>query len=84
MYHGYCFVTIGGHYTPKVRLETPEECFGYCTLQSQLFPEIRITDEDDCCVMHMRNHILKVPFPDNTFRWFHLRENREITEAEQW
>jgi hypothetical protein len=84
MYYGYCFVAIGGAYTPKVRLETPEQCFEYCKLQSQLFPEIMITDKDDFCIMHVRNHVLKVPFPDNAFRWFHLTEDRAVTEAEQW
>jgi hypothetical protein len=84
MFYGYCFLTIDGQYTPKVHLETPEQCFRYCQRWAAFFPEIRITDADDCCVLHVRNNVLKVPYPNNEFRWFHLQEPREVTKEEQW
>lgn len=71
MFYGYC-LTPHGTWTPKVKLDLADDCYGYCNLQHNLFSEIMITDEDDYCVMHVKDHILYVPYPDGTFHRFNL------------
>lgn len=41
-------------WTPPVTLQNAEACMRYCLLHHHMFPEIRITDEDDAVVMHVR------------------------------
>jgi len=79
---------IDGEYMPKVKLRTSEEVYKYCELQHLVFPEVRVTDEDDYCVMRTVNHVMYVPFPDGNFKALNLitkqvRDlNKEQMEAE--
>jgi hypothetical protein len=76
MFYGYCCPDLDGWHTPKVSLPTAEAIGGYVTLQHRLFREIIITDDMDCCVMHVRDHIARVPQADGTFQHYDL--------ARQW
>jgi hypothetical protein len=61
MFYGYCFIEKDGWHTPAVKLEQPENVWEYVNLQKHLFPEIRITDEDDFCVVQALDG--KIAFP---------------------
>jgi len=84
MYYGYCFIEIDGQYTPKVKLETLEEVFTYCRLQHALFPEVRITDEYDFCVLHVVNHVIYVPLQNGNFSAlsYQTNEMRNLTREQ--
>jgi hypothetical protein len=73
MFLGYCLNPADGSWTPAVHLETAEAAYRYCWLHHRWAPEIRITDEDDFCVLHVQDHILKCPMPDGAFREIPLR-----------
>lgn len=74
MYLGYCFDENGNH-TPASKLETPLLAFNYCFHWHHDWPEIRITDLDDYCVMHVINHQMKIPWEDGTFRHIDLNNS---------
>lgn len=61
MFYGYCFVEKNGRHTPPVRLSTVEEVWSYVNIQKNLFPEVRIADEDDFTVVHALDG--KIVFP---------------------
>ena len=61
MFYGYCFIEKDGQYCPKVNLSSVDEVFNYVNLQKTLFPEVRITDDGDYCVVHAIDG--KVVFP---------------------
>lgn len=63
MFFGYCFDEQGYH--------TPADAYRYCLRLHHEWNEIRITDEDDYCVMHV-----VVPFPDGKFRYIDLTDPR--------
>lgn len=77
MYLGYCFDENGKH-TPASKLATPILAFNYCLHWHNDWPEIRITDEDDFCVMHVENHQLKIPWKDGTFKYFNLNDEQVL------
>jgi hypothetical protein len=83
MFYGYCFLKVNGQYTPKVKLNHPEEAFNYCHLQSRIFPEVRIADEDDFTVMRVVNHILYIPWEGGQFKAFDLRTGEAKIFTEQ-
>ena len=78
MYYGYCRPKIDGWHTPKVSLRNEQEVFNYCKLQHKLFEEIIITDELDFCVMHVQNHVIKIPFPEGNFKYLDAETFQEI------
>jgi hypothetical protein len=61
LYDAYGSREIGGWCTPKVTLEGPAAIFRYCHVQSALFAEVIVTDEDDFCVAHARGVLIKIP-----------------------
>ena len=79
MYYAYCFVPTLRAFTPARRLQTAEDVFAYCRLQHQLFPEIRITDDDDTCVLHIVRHVMYCPLPDGTFGVLNLMTGEQRT-----
>lgn len=60
-YYKFCFLEIDGYHAPSVRLRNAGEIFSYILLQHHLFPEIRITDEDDYICFHVIDH--KIVYP---------------------
>jgi hypothetical protein len=84
MYYAYCLVPTLQSWTPARRLATGDAAFAYVRLQHQLFPEIRITDEDDHCVLHIIQHVMYCPLPDGTFSVLDLQTGaqRLVTRAE--
>ena len=84
MYYGYCFVPTLNAFMPARALQTVEDVFAYARLQHQLFAEIRITDEDDNCVLHIVRHVMYCPLPDETFSALdlHTGEKRILTRAD--
>ena len=68
MFLGYCLHPVDGFWTPAVHLATVEEAFRYCILHHHWSLEIRITDEEDFVVLHVENHLLKIPMPDGSFK----------------
>lgn len=72
MYYGYCFVPSLRLWMPARTLQTAEDVMAYCRLQHQLFPAIRITDADDCCVLHVVRHVMYCPLSDGTFSALNL------------
>lgn len=72
MYYAYCLIPIQQRWTPARRLQTVEAAFDYCRLQHRIFPEIRITDTEDHCVLHIVRHVMYCPLPDGTFSRFNL------------
>jgi hypothetical protein len=71
MYLGYCFDEQGFH-GPANPLATPSDAYNYCLHWHHEWPEVRITDEYDFCVLHVANHVLKIPWPDGSFKEFDL------------
>jgi hypothetical protein len=71
MFLGYCF-NADGYYYPTVHLDTAEDAWAYCILQHLFFPEIRITDMGDNIVLHVVNHIAKVPQQDGSMKEYSL------------
>lgn len=61
IFMGYCFLEKDGLHTPPVYLDTPEEVWRYVNLQKGLFPEVRITDSGDFCVVQALDG--KIVFP---------------------
>ncbi|MGC7872592.1 hypothetical protein ACPUYX_13815 [Desulfosporosinus sp. SYSU MS00001] len=72
MFKGYCFIEKDGQYCPPVDLKDANEVYSYVTLQKKLFPEVRITDESDFCVVHALDG--KVVFP---LEWVALEKMME-------
>ncbi len=81
MYFGFCFTSINGNYMPPVNLPDAESCLNYCRLQHHLFPEVRITDESDSLVMHVIDHVLEVPFPNNILKRINLLTNKPLADS---
>jgi len=61
-FFGYCFETVNGKYYPCVTLIRVEDVWNYVNLHKHLFPEVRITDEDDYLVVHVLYG--KIVFPE--------------------
>lgn len=59
MFYGYC--RKDDFWTLLVHLETAAQVFCYCCLHHIIFDEVRITDEDDYCVMHVIGDDLVFP-----------------------
>lgn len=74
MFLGYCFDELGYH-TAATKLDTPLACFRYCLRWHKEWAEIRITDTNDFCVMHVLNHNLLIPFPNGKFQQFSLDDS---------
>ncbi|MDQ7094172.1 hypothetical protein REC12_11285 [Desulfosporosinus sp. PR] len=72
MFKGYCFIEKDGAYCPPVELKDANEVFSYVDLQKKLFPEVRITDNGDFCVVHAVNG--KIVFPPEWVRLEKLNE----------
>lgn len=64
MFYGYCFFDRGDGnqtHTEAVNLNSPQEVWNYINLQKRIFPEVRITDNEDfCCVQTIDG---KITFP---------------------
>lgn len=73
MFFGYCFDAQGFH-TPATKLLTAGDAFKYCLHWHHEWHEVRITDEEDYCVMHVVNHILIVPYPNDELRLLNLAD----------
>ena len=52
MFKGYCFVEVNGSYCPAVELKDAQAAVAYVNLQKNIFPEVRIVDEDEYIVLH--------------------------------
>jgi hypothetical protein len=65
---GHCLMPGDQAWTPPVHLDAAEACFRYCLLHHRWASEIRMTDEDDCLVLHVVAHVLRCPMPDGTRR----------------
>lgn len=83
MFFLYCSPQKFKRYTLKIELLTAISCYQYCKLYHFTFEEIVITDEMDFCVMHLVKSILKIPFPENEFKYFDLLKNTEVSK-EEW
>ena len=70
-YLAYCRNPVDQSWTSPVHLETPADCFRYAYLHHIWAPEIRITDDEDFLIMHVQDHILKIPWTDETLRVSH-------------
>lgn len=60
MYYGYCLKEPYG-WMPVVNLPSVEDAWRYSLRQGQIFNEVRITDEEDHCVIHIKDQ--EVIFP---------------------
>lgn len=74
MFNGYCFIEKDGEHCPPVELKDANEVYSYVNLQKKIFPEVRITDSGDFCVVQALDG--KVVFPPE---WVEL----ERTHAER-
>jgi hypothetical protein len=74
MLFGYCFDATAGVWFPPVALVTPEECWHFCRRYHAYTPKIRITDLDDCLVLHVQDHILRVPLDADQMGLIDLRD----------
>lgn len=61
MFYGYCYPEPDGWHTPYVTLKDAGEVFCYIRLQSKLFREVRITDEDDYIVAQVIDGVIVHP-----------------------
>jgi hypothetical protein len=68
MFLAYRRHPVSDTWTPPVPLATAAACYRYCALHHGMTPEIRIVDEDDCIVLQMREHVLRIPLPHGRFR----------------
>jgi len=75
-YLAYCRGPADQTWTPPVHLDTPEACLRYVYLHHGWAPEIRITDDEDFLIMHVQDHILKIPWTDETLREFPMHGTR--------
>jgi hypothetical protein len=66
MFLAYCLNPVNQRWTPAIHLKEAAHCFRYCFLHYVWSPEIRITDEEDCIVLHVENGILKIPQPNQS------------------
>ena len=68
MFYGYCLNPADGSWTPPVTLETAQACYLYCAIHHAYIEEIRITDEEDCIVLHTVHHVLRIPQADESIK----------------
>ena len=61
MFQGHCFIEKDGDHCPPVKLKDANEVYSYVNLQKVLFPEVKITDDQDFCVVHALDG--KIVFP---------------------
>lgn len=52
MFYGYCLTPVG--WTPPVRLENAAQCFSYAMLQARFWEEVRVVDDEDYIVLHIK------------------------------
>jgi hypothetical protein len=74
MFLGYCLDPASYTWFPPVGLTTPEECWRFCRRYHASTPEIRITDLDDYLVLHVQDHILRIPLEDDQMGLIDLRD----------
>lgn len=81
LFYGYC-LTLGPDpsWTPKVLLSSPMEAWGYCALHHGRFPEIIITDENHCCVIHVKAHIAYLASPGDMVKCFDLQHKTVLDD----
>jgi len=75
MFQGYCFIEKDGEHYPPVELKTVDEVYSYVNLQKIIFPEVRITDDDDFCVVQTLDG--KVVFPPEWAELDRLQNERK-------
>jgi len=68
MFLGSYVHPVDDTWTPPVHLATARECYRYGALHQSWVPAMRIMDTDDCAVVHMRDHVRRIPIPDGTFQ----------------
>jgi hypothetical protein len=78
VFYGYCYTEKGGRHTPRVNLETAEDVFRYVNLQKGIFPEVRITDDDDYIVVHALDG--KIVYPPE---WASFDNSEKIESIEE-
>ncbi len=76
-FFGYCFLKVDGEHCPKVTLNGPQEVWNYVQLQKKIFPEVRITDTGDACVVQAING--KIVFPP---QWAEMDEHLRNKQKE--
>lgn len=71
---GYCLDPTTMAWFPPISLTTPAECWHFCLRYHGHTPEIRITDLDDCLVLHVHHHILQIPLEAGQVGLIDLRD----------
>lgn len=51
-FYGYCYQPHIG-WMPRATLDSPEQVWSYCNLHANFFPEVRVTDDGDFCIVHI-------------------------------
>lgn len=75
MFKGYCFIEKDGAYCPPVELKDASGVYSYVNLQKRMFPEVRITNNEDFCVVHALDG--KVVFPPEWVKMDQFEEGVE-------
>jgi hypothetical protein len=74
MFVGYCFDPVTATWGPPMHIPTPDACWTFCLYYHARTPEIRIADLDDFLVLHVQDHILRLPLEADQMRLIDLRD----------
>lgn len=75
MFKAYCFPVPNEWHTPAIILKDAEDIFRYTQLQSKLFREVRVVDEDDFIVVQIIDGLYT--FPEEWKKFNKLKEEKK-------